>query len=362
MNFTDKLSKINPEKIDFKILTNSFMRFYDAYYVLKYSKLPCRYESEDYSYDTEKTHESISSGLLSDLTIVTYDVSYKNNELIYDKIILNSNKYEAIFVLDRKNNFYSLNIYYANEFNQLIKNLLIQLETELKVDETKNGTFYMLNSDLNRNLYLRKTELKFKDVTIEKMYTDTVLEFDKQIQQNLVKKESGLFILHGPPGTGKTSYINYLIQKINKKFVFIPSNLVDSLVLPEFLELLFKFKNSVLIIEDAENALKTRINNKNSPVSGLLNLTNGLIGDVLDIIVICTINSELKNIDEALLRKGRLKGKCYFGKLSAEKANSLSQILNNNNNKFIEETTLADVFQNDEVVFGENQLKTIGFN
>jgi ATP-dependent 26S proteasome regulatory subunit len=51
----------------------------------------------------------------------------------------------------------------------------------------------------------------------------------------------------------------------------------------------------------------------------LLNLTDGIIGDSLNLHFICTFNTNVNNIDKALLRKGRLSYMYEFEPLTLEK-------------------------------------------
>lgn len=65
-------------------------------------------------------------------------------------------------------------------------------------------------------------------------------------------------------------------------------------------------RNFVMVIEDAEELITSREEVRNSNLSMLLNLTDGLLGKSLGIQIIATFNTDVKNIDKALLRKGRL--------------------------------------------------------
>jgi hypothetical protein len=60
-----------------------------------------------------------------------------------------------------------------------------------------------------------------------------------------------------------------------------------------------------------------------SSVSNLLNISDGLLSDCLNVQIICTFNSEIGFVDNALLRKGRLIARYEFGKLSVDKAKVL---------------------------------------
>ena len=83
--------------------------------------------------------------------------------------------------------------------------------------------------------------------------------------------------------------------------------------------------NTVLVIEDAENIIMDRKHNNSSLVSNLLNISDGLLADFLNVQLICTFNSSLMMVDNALMRKGRLIAKYEFGKLGIKKAQRLSK-------------------------------------
>ena len=87
----------------------------------------------------------------------------------------------------------------------------------------------------------------------------------------------------------------------------------------------------------------------------LLNLTDGIIGDVLGIKLICTFNTSLNNIDKALIRKGRLSLKYEFKKLAKDK---VSNIIGKTVDK---EMTLADIYYADENDFSKKIQNKIGF-
>jgi hypothetical protein len=80
----------------------------------------------------------------------------------------------------------------------------------------------------------------------------------------------------------------------------------------------------VVIVEDAENIMMDRRNNGYSSVSTLLNISDGLLTDFLNIQLVCTFNSSLGMVDPALMRKGRMIARYEFGKLGVEKAQRLS--------------------------------------
>jgi hypothetical protein len=161
-------------------------------------------------------------------------------------------------------------------------------------------------------------------------YNEGFEEVSERIIETLKKSnESGLVLFHGDPGTGKTSYLKHLLRVIdNKKLIYMPPDLTEHLSSPGFVTFMMaEAKNSVLLIEDAENVLRHREAGGSQAVSNILNLSDGILGDVLQLQMVCTFNSRLQDIDEALLRPGRCIAEYRFENLEAERAATLMQRL-----------------------------------
>ena len=93
---------------------------------------------------------------------------------------------------------------------------------------------------------------------------------------------------------------------------------------PSFGNFLLSLQNSIIILEDCEAVIRSRKSNSSaSAVSLLLNMGDGLMSDDLGIKFICTFNEEVTNIDEALMRKGRLACMYEFKKLTSDKVSVL---------------------------------------
>ncbi|WP_198170159.1 AAA family ATPase [Mucilaginibacter arboris] len=176
---------------------------------------------------------------------------------------------------------------------------------------------------IKKSLVITKPKL-----SIESNYNDDFKEVHQTILKRLSKKnDKGLILLHGKPGTGKTSYIRYLISSVKKSIIFLPPNMAAAITSPDLISILINNPNSIFVIEDAENIVVDRNQDENSPVSALLNISDGLLSDCLNIQVICSFNTDLSKVDNALLRKGRLIAKYEFKELEADKAQSLSNKL-----------------------------------
>lgn len=97
-----------------------------------------------------------------------------------------------------------------------------------------------------------------------------------------------------------------------------------------------------------------------SAVSNLLNISDGLLADLLNVQLICTFNSSLTMVDSALTRKGRLIAKYEFGKLSMHKAQKLSDYFGFSS-IISKPMTVAEVSNQHEQAFATQQVNVIGF-
>lgn len=66
-------------------------------------------------------------------------------------------------------------------------------------------------------------------IDIRLHYGDDFPEIHTELVKALQEKDStGITFLHGPPGTGKTYYLRYLINEIkDKTLIYIPPDLVQ---------------------------------------------------------------------------------------------------------------------------------------
>jgi hypothetical protein len=210
-------------------------------------------------------------------------------------------------------------------------------------------------------LELRGMEIKRTRLDLDLFYGEEFKATDELIRKRLnKKKDKGIVLLHGLPGAGKTTYLRYLIGKIKKRVLFLSPSVAGNLMNPEFIELLISNPDTVLIIEDAENIIMDRKHSPGSAVSNLLNISDGLLADFLNVQIICTFNNSLTLIDQALMRKGRLIAKYEFGRLSMEKSRRLSRHFGFDNviNKPM---TIAEIANQHEKEQVETSMETIGF-
>lgn len=123
------------------------------------------------------------------------------------------------------------------------------------------------------------------------------------------------YILHGKPGTGKSSTIKAIASNYNKNICIIDLSSMSNKTFEKALSTVPK--NSMVIIEDFDSckAVHSREDNKNKEQKGeeqfemltlskILNVLDGVIS-LNDVVIFLTTN-HLEDIDGALIRKGRV--------------------------------------------------------
>jgi len=207
-------------------------------------------------------------------------------------------------------------------------------------------------------------ELPDQKLDIELGYGKGFKPIHEKIINTLNQKNGkGLVLLHGTPGTGKTHYLKYIASKVkDKRVLFIPPYLADFITSPEMTPFLIQNSNSILFIEDAERVITDRNNGGANGVSNILNITDGILSDILKIQIVATFNMDKAKIDSALLRKGRLIAEHKFDALPIEDANNLINHLSKNY-VATKPMTLTEIYNLEETEYkSEDKYSPIGFN
>ena len=249
------------------------------------------------------------------------DYNYDKKELQYsdhfyilnDGILINI-EYTSVYLL------------YAEEQSAEVNVLFEEIKKFIKVPKktTDISLIYAQGGELNT----REINIKKPKVDFNIHYNEDFLPIHKAIVKQINKKDTnGLYLFHGQPGTGKSTYIKFLIHQLKKKVIFISPKMAGELDNLSMTPFLLDNRNTVFVIEDAEELITSRDEVRNSNLSMILNLTDGLLGESLGIQIIATFNTDVKNIDKALLRKGRLSTIYEFTNLSLDRTNALLQSL-----------------------------------
>ena len=164
-------------------------------------------------------------------------------------------------------------------------------------------------------------------------YGDDFPAWEQQWLDCLRRKASGLTILHGEPGCGKTYFLRAVAARlIDRAAIYvIPLSEVELLSNPRFVSFWaaqtkrHQKKLKIVILEDAEELLLPRDRGSRNNVSNLLNIADGFLGDYLKLHVVATTNSPVRELDKAVLRPGRLIGQRQFRRLTRAEAERLAQ-------------------------------------
>jgi hypothetical protein len=171
-------------------------------------------------------------------------------------------------------------------------------------------------------------EQKYMDITprgdIKENYNDDFWPVHEKITKLIHSDESSIIILHGKPGTGKTSYIRDLIDSNRDvTFYWVDSSIFNYIDSSDFIQFIVSCKNAVFVLEDSESLLASREHSRNPAMQSLLSISNGMLGDSLKIKFICTFNTDHRNVDKAITRKGRMRVKYEFKDLKKEKVEKI---------------------------------------
>lgn len=288
--------------------------------------------SDNY-FDTPKMIEYIKENTPADenmqyIVYSTYDLDSKEEKVGFSVIFNKSNIFARM-----ENNVTESYVLYGNEDKEALGKFIELIRQFYVAPEEEKNNLFLVAQDMS-GFKLNKWHIKeVKDFDFNLQYNDDFPVANATIKDFIEEDgKSGLLILWGEKGTGKTTYIRHLISSYsNKKFVFIPSNLITMLGDPSFGNFLLSLQNSIIILEDCEAVIRSRKSNSSaSAVSLLLNMGDGLMSDDLGIKFICTFNEEVTNIDEALMRKGRLACMYEFKKLKSNKVKELVPVVVNN--------------------------------
>jgi hypothetical protein len=285
--------------------------------------------------------------------------SYNMDGIFKDKI------YPSIMIVNYTNewiatiNDNAIYLHFNNlDHKELVKKILDTIP--LQPAKPKTATIDLIAYDRG-NYYTINSKIKHTTVDLELNYNNGFSEVYEKTLDFLNEQESGLVILHGGKGTGKTQCIRHLLSHTDKHYILVTNAIASHMAEPEFIAFMMEHKDSIFILEDCEQILMAREENRfGGAIANILNMSDGLMSDIFNIKFICTFNTSIENIDEALLRPGRCFINYEFKPLDKAKVKVLSE----KHNLGITEDrdmTLAEIFNYVPEVSSKLKKTKIGF-
>src|SRR6185437_2673126 len=167
--------------------------------------------------------------------------------------------------------------------------------------------------------------------------------------QDFLNSDASIWLLMGPPGTGKTSLLRTFLHKNRlRAIVTYDEKLIKSDYM--FVDFITSDNNDVLIAEDADGLLEARSdgNVDHNVVSRFLNISEGLIKFPKKKIIFTTNITDISQVDAALVRPGRCFDVLQFRALTFAEAKEAARAANIPVPEENQDYTLAQLFNPDE--------------
>jgi len=242
-----------------------------------------------------------------------------------------------------------------------IEEIKSSLSDVIVVDEALVSYTVLQNDNsevLNETFYQESIEVDFNPIA-----TPFIRDADAYIEKFLNSK-APVLILQGEPGTGKTTFVKYLLQtmqdKVSKKrddFKAMYSFDENIFYLSDFYRRIIYDDYDVLVLEDINQVLyNNQDENELNPINKFLSVTDGLISKYKKIIITTNIESK-HHLNQALLRPGRCYDVVPFRKLEGIEIDDLCDSVAKDLHLQTESINLSEFYakcnqeQNSKVIF-----------
>lgn len=220
--------------------------------------------------DKYTIEKSFSSEIIpaDEFNIINDIYFIKVSETIYISYILLDRESDSSFI--HEISFYFKSYLDDSELVDEISNVLSSCQIDFDDDDEPG-------SKLN-TIYIAPTGLEIEpisrinlDENTELYYNEKTLKSINKLYKTIKKSDKGLSILYGERGTGKTSIISYITDKIDRIVIYIPNSLLEAtLNNSEFRSFLKKFHKPIIVIDDCEMIFNELFTKSNIYVNNLL--------------------------------------------------------------------------------------------
>jgi hypothetical protein len=252
-------------------------------------------------------------------------------------------------------------LYKEEKSLEKIQELITKLEdclVDFSDDEMIISNLNTLQISNNSSLEIEPIHKAETEECTESFYNSQTFKEINKVIKKIKKSDRGLSVFYGERGTGKTSIINYLADKLDRQIIFIPNNYIDHTINhPEFKRFLRKYNRPIIIIDDCEMIFNEVFNRSNITVNNLLQLIDGFLANQIDVNIVTIFNvDDWSEIDHSLVECNNLHGIVKFNYLSEKESEDLSVHLESKT-KYKEKCKLIDIIKNKQI----KETKKIGF-
>jgi len=290
---------------------------------------------------------------------ITDDVLIINDKLV---VKVDDNIFLSFVVLDRTqdNSIVSDVVFYYKceedlEHIQIVIDDLNTSMVDFNEEEIKLNTVVLSTTS---GLDIEPINLNINTDIIDNYYSSKTFKSINKFIKKIKKTDKGIGFLVGDRGTGKTSIISHISNKINRFIIFIPNNMIEHTINnPEFIKFLRRFNKPIIVLDDCEMIFNEIFSKSNSIVNNLMQLVDGLLADSIELTVLAIFNTDdISNVDQNLLDSNNLIDIVEFDYLNEEESNHLAGILGDKK-KYKNKNRLSDIIKKRST----NENKKIGF-
>jgi hypothetical protein len=308
---------------------------------------------KEYQKEINKFSEIIPSdeeNIVNDKIIMTLCI---NEVICFISYVVVDRNYETSTISD-------ITFFYKEqEDEKLIIDLIKKLDQcyiEFFDEEVNN--LNTINFSSSSGLDLESVDPSVDLETFEMYYSASTIKKLNKLIKKVKKNDKGISIIYGERGTGKTSAISQIANKLDRIVIFIPNNMIEHTINnPDFRKFLKRYSKPIIVIDDCEMIFNDYLTKSNMVVNNLLQLSDGFLSETIDVTFIAIFNVEDENeIDRNLIECNNLIDIIDFEFLNSDEANELSIHLGEKA-KYKNKTKLVDIIKKNTL----QNNKKIGF-